>query len=144
MIYHHSVQKSSFRSSNPPLALSAAAYEYHAPPTCLLCNLHLNLVFAANSLPLFLHLDSDSFCLLCISVFLTWSDVFSLQPQSCYPSAFIPFHLLCSRAISLHVSSFSLLSSYSCQRYSINCFCIPSAAAELFYSPMLIHSCIQL
>lgn len=102
-------------------ASAAAACECHAPPTRFCCNLHLILVVAATSVPVFLPLDPQ------IPFVSTGSTFFALlgrirpllQPQSCYHSSTFhssfPSHLFCSQSICLHVSSVSLLSKYSCQ-----------------------------
>lgn len=89
-------------------------YGYHAPPTGLLCNLHQTLVFAATFFPPVLSAGpTDPLC----SALLGRIRPF-LLPHSCYHSSTLhssfSLHLFCSPSVSLHFSSFSLLSPCSC------------------------------
>lgn len=121
---------------------AAAAYEYHSPASRLLCNLHQTLVFAAASLPPFLHLDPPILFVSNVSTFFAL-----LQPQSCYTSSTFhsSFPFTSSVAnLSVCMSALSLFCRGIPASSSINCFRIPSAAAALVDSPTSTHSCRQL
>lgn len=109
---HHFAAQTRHRAS------AAAACECHAPPTRLRRNLHLILLFAATSIPLFIPLDPQ-FPLSPLAqpslLFLAELDLFCSHNPAINFSLFIPFHLFCSQSICLHVSSVFLLSKYSCQ-----------------------------